>query len=188
MLLYLKRPGYGKSSEDSDDPLLPEDRGAFAVKSGTVKRVRDYERPSNSRFTSQEDASAPCRYLGGVWREGEDHCASSTTRSPSPTTKIDQVYGLLLDVNADFNMLQQCILRRRPYLLVYETPCAAWINIQNLNYEPHELQALRAKQGKAIRRVVDTIITTGKDYDGHFLFGESSLHRVLETSGCETTS
>ena len=170
----------------ADDPLLPEDRGAFVLKPGVVKRVLGNERGIRSAWQVElqvyenraQRARRMRQYRSDVLEVYGGHaeitaCAlRSGLRALQP---VDQVYGLSLDADADFDRLKACVLQHRPYLLVYEIPCTAWTNIQNLNYPPAELQALRATQGKAISRMVDTILTASQHYGGHFLL-ENPAH------------
>ncbi|CAE7400538.1 GIP [Symbiodinium sp. CCMP2456] len=165
-----------QETRSPDEPLLPDDRGAFSVKPGMIKRVLGNQRAVRSMWLVEQEVylnrARRARSMRNfrsdlleIYGGNAEITAQALRVGLRALQPVDKVYGWELRRKSDYDQLENLVLRHRPYLLVYEIPCTAWSNIQ----PREELQVLRDQQDQAIKRMVHLIQKAKSTYGGHFL-------------------
>ncbi|CAE7806594.1 RE1, partial [Symbiodinium necroappetens] len=164
----------------ADEPLMPEDAGAFKAKAGTLKRVLGNEKSMLDAWQLEQRAYAvraqrarSTRVFGSdlieVYGGNAEITRVGLLHALRVLQPVDKIYGHDLSTGNDFETLRNLLLKHRPFLVIFEFPCTLWSNIQHLNYDKLTLDELRAKQLCSIREMCKTIRAIHEAYGGHFL-------------------
>ena len=162
-----------------DDPLQAEDRRVVSLKKGTCKRLLGNAKALREVWLSEmkvyelrtRRARSMRQYGVDVVEVYGGHAGiteAALQRGLRVLQPVDAIYDLKLHGPRDYNLLQELLLRYRPFLTIYEIPCTAWSRVQHLNYDHQELQQLRQRQQGAIEAMVKTILALHRE-GCHFL-------------------
>lgn len=165
----------------ADRPPTQEDRGRQTLRAGQKKRFLGSTKAINSMFDVEHEIYMTRTVQANKFRRqflcdiveifgGFANITAEALRAGLRAVQpVDRVHGTDLTTRQDHERLRHLLLRRRPYLIVWELRCDPWSNIQHLNYRPEELQELRATQDVPLEEMRKTILTLRDQVGTHFL-------------------
>ena len=164
----LNSPSSAPLLTSPDEPLDVEDRGCFAMKKGTRKRLAGAAKllwqEWNTEAKVYQNRAKLCRAMRrhkvdlveiyGGHAAITEFALKSGLKTLQP---VDQIYGIQLDTSEDFQALEAMLERWLPALVVWEISCTLWSNLQYLNRSQDELQELRARELRHVRSMAKII-------------------------------
>ena len=165
----------------ADSPPTLEDRGRQTLRAGQKKRFLGNTKAIHSLLNVEQEIYLTRTVQANRFRQqfacdiveiygGFANITAEALRSGLRAVQpVDRVHGIDLTTRQDHERLRQLLLRRRPYLIVWELRCDPWSNIQHLNFNQEELQKLRATQTIPLVEMRKTIFILRDQVGTHFL-------------------
>ena len=163
----------------ADHPLVREDRTSFVLRKGTQKRLLGDIKALRQWLTSEQrvyqqrihQARSMRRYgcdLVEIYGGMANITAEALAQGLRVLQPVDQVHGIDIKNKADHEVLRNLLLKRRPFLVLWELRCDPWSNIQHLNYTKEQLQVLQSAHAQDLEETAKTVELLHAD-GTHFL-------------------